>query len=206
MRDSIVEIRKAPLSGTLEQAVGAKPATALGRAGSPQEYLYRLIRYVRPDRVVETGVYWGISSAFILAALADNRAGTLTSIDLPPPDRPVLGNRNPPLRAGEPVGFVIPSELRDRWTLVVDDVRHALPGVLDRTGKVDVFFHDAGHTYEEMLWEFTQADPHLSAGALLLADDVDVNRSFTDFLGSHPRYRALGPPIRGRLGAAVVVR
>jgi len=45
--------------------------------------LYNLIRDTRPSIVVETGVASGVSTAYILQALEDNRKGKLYSIDLP---------------------------------------------------------------------------------------------------------------------------
>src|SRR5262249_37748499 len=45
--------------------------------------LYALVRHLRPAACLETGVYYGGNSAFILAALHCNGAGRLVSIDLP---------------------------------------------------------------------------------------------------------------------------
>ena len=56
------------------------------------EALYLLVRAAQPQRVIETGVLYGASSAAILAALKHNGQGELYSIDLgnpphePPPD------------------------------------------------------------------------------------------------------------------------
>jgi len=47
-----------------------------------------LIRLVKPNHVLETGVSSGASSAHILLALHDNGKGTLFSTDLPPDDLP----------------------------------------------------------------------------------------------------------------------
>jgi len=46
-------------------------------------YLYVAVRALKPSIVVETGVGSGMSSSFILRALAMNGFGTLYSIDLP---------------------------------------------------------------------------------------------------------------------------
>src|SRR5215468_1827986 len=45
--------------------------------------LYALVRHLRPAACLETGVYYGGNSAFMLAALDRNGAGRLVSIDLP---------------------------------------------------------------------------------------------------------------------------
>jgi len=53
----------------------------LGTVGFP-EILYSIVRHLRPDVVVETGVGGGLSSAFLLKGLQDNQRGRLYSIDL----------------------------------------------------------------------------------------------------------------------------
>ena len=45
--------------------------------------LYFLIRELKPEKIIETGVHRGVSSLFILQALEDNEKGELYSIDLP---------------------------------------------------------------------------------------------------------------------------
>ena len=53
------------------------------------ETIYLLVRSLKPETVVETGVCYGASSAYILQALKDNGRGVLYSIDLGnPPDEP----------------------------------------------------------------------------------------------------------------------
>src|SRR5271156_5195455 len=46
--------------------------------------IWCLIRHLRPNHVVETGVARGFTSRFILEALERNGSGHLWSIDLPP--------------------------------------------------------------------------------------------------------------------------
>ena len=45
--------------------------------------LYFLVRELKPEKIIETGVHRGVSSLFILQALEDNGKGELYSIDLP---------------------------------------------------------------------------------------------------------------------------
>jgi predicted O-methyltransferase YrrM len=57
---------------------------ATGRTGYDEGlYLYALLRELRPDVAVETGVCNGVSTAFLLLALDRNAHGALHSIDLP---------------------------------------------------------------------------------------------------------------------------
>lgn len=119
------------------------------------------VRAMRPDAVVETGVERGFSSAVILSALDENHRGKLDSIDLPP-----LGV--------EPTftGRVVPEQLGHRWDLTIGPSRLMLPTVLRRTGPVDLFLHDADHTYASQLDEFRTLWPFLRPGGLLVCDDV----------------------------------
>src|SRR5947208_313273 len=57
---------------------------ATGRDGYGEGLrLYAVLRKLRPRVAVETGVCNGVSTAFLLLALAENGAGELHSIDLP---------------------------------------------------------------------------------------------------------------------------
>jgi len=132
--------------------------------------LYLLVRTLRPEVVVETGVCYGASSAYILQALKDNGRGELYSID--------LGNTsNEP-----PNDFFVPGRLRNRWHLIIGDCKEQLPLLLARLGRIDLFHHDSLHTYEHMMWEYSTALPYLSANGILSSHDVrtivDLRRPF----------------------------
>ena len=175
VRDSLREVRRRPPPKSLEALVAINTATPLGRIGAPQELLYHVVRVLRPEVVVETGVYWGLSSSFILAALQDNERGRLYSIDLP-------GGTQEPLRSNEMTGFAVPAELRSRWTLQLGSVRDLLPPLLQQLPRIDLYYHDADHRYEEMTWEMERFLGASGTGSVLIADDIDANSAFQDFL------------------------
>lgn len=75
----------------------------------------------------------------------------------------------------------MPDNLRDRWSLHLGPSRQVLPGVLRRAGNIDIFLHDADHTYRSMVEEYRQAWPSLRAGGLLLSDDATYTGAFLDF-------------------------
>ncbi len=143
-------------------------------------YLYAVCRELKPEHVVETGVRRGESTAFILQALEDNRTGHLYSIDLPN----VIMDRDTSsvLPEGGRTGYLVPDQLAtSRWTLVLGDSRKELPALLDRIEWTDIFHHDSLHTYEHMLFEYREAWKRMKKGGLLLSDDANGNRAFTDF-------------------------
>jgi predicted O-methyltransferase YrrM len=150
-----------------------RPYPRLGYATSSHgRILYALCRFLSPRRVVETGVFSGISSSYILLALERNGSGMLHSIDLPDHGLTLLGK--------EP-GFVVPASLRAIWTLQLGSSSTLLEPLLTRLQSIDLFFHDSLHTYENMIFEFQNAWAHLREGGVLLSDNIDDNSSFYDF-------------------------
>jgi predicted O-methyltransferase YrrM len=131
---------------------------------------YAIARGLRPTLVVETGVCYGVTSAHLLQAMQQNGLGHLHSIDLPP-----LG-RN----ADQYVGALIPTPLRERWTLHRGNSLRLLPSLLQQLGQIDFFLHDSLHTYEHMKLEFAAAWAALRPGGLLMSDDIEGNRAFLE--------------------------
>jgi hypothetical protein len=133
---------------------------------------YLAVRSIRPRLVMETGVAYGVTSAYILQALEDNGLGRLVSIDLPP-----LGPR-----ARRWIGSLVPDHLRHRWDLNIGPSQKLLPELVQRAGKVDMFVHDSLHTYAHMRWEFATVWHALQPGGVLIADDISGNRAFEECL------------------------
>ena len=137
---------------------------------------YLACRLATPETVVETGVAYGVSSAFTLKALEQNGGGTLHSVDLPPLRR----------EYERFWGIAVPEDLRQRWRLHRGASRRVLPGLLRETGPVGLFVHDSLHTRRNMRREFDAAWPSLTLGGLLLADDVERNGAFADLRRKDP--------------------
>ncbi len=133
---------------------------------------YVACRAVCPETVVETGVAYGVTTTFVLKALEINGRGHLYSIDLPP-----LG-----AGADNSVGRLVPEHLRSRWTLQRGSSRRVLPPLLARLGKVDVFIHDSLHTFQNMRSEFAAVQRHRADPFVLIADDIELNRAFEEYL------------------------
>jgi predicted O-methyltransferase YrrM len=123
---------------------------------------YALIKLLKPEIVVETGVGAGVSSWTILQAMKENGLGHLTSIDLPTPNTELLPE----------VGYLVPRELRHRWDLRTGPSQKLLPQTLKELGKIDIFQHDSRHSYSNQLREYQTAWPFINDGGLLVSDDV----------------------------------
>jgi predicted O-methyltransferase YrrM len=165
--------------------------------------LYRLLRDARPRVAVETGVCNGVSTAFLLLGLEDNGEGELHSIDLPEVAGEDYeqgtfwdGKGGAVIPPGKEPGWMVPAELRDRWHLVLGRSQDELPPLLERLGAIDFFMHDSEHSYECMSFEFRAAWDALRDGGVLVADDVNVNTAWDEFVrevGREPE--TLGPKL-----------
>ena len=151
-------------------------------------YLYAVMRQLQPQVAVETGVANGFSTAFSLLALEKNGGGHLHSVDLPREvgrdyDEGTFyeGEGRAGIPAGSESGWLIPPELRERWTLIPGRTQDELPPLLDRLGTVDSFMHDSEHSFDCMWFEFNEAWPHLREGGVLISDDVNSTDAFPRF-------------------------
>lgn len=201
---SLHELSKLNLIDQLTKPDNVKMHSLIGKMGGlSQETLYYIVQQFTPRVVVETGVYRGISSAFILGAISRNGVGRLYSIDLPLAkyldDRGKLDYS--PLASSEETGFAIPSELKNNWSLKLGDSRKELPLLLENLGTIDMFYHDSEHTYDMMMWEYVTVFPHLRKGAIICSDDISWNTAFQDFCIEYnltPHY------VGGKFGFAIV--
>ncbi len=132
--------------------------------------LYGLTRWLRPMVLVESGGFIGMSSAFILKALADEKLTTskLYSVELSEECEQ---------------GVLIPEELRSSSGFVplcgrVEDFLKG--GQLPQS--IDMFLHDSSHSYQHMLWEFRHFWPRVRDGGLLVSHDVQMNAAFPEFV------------------------
>jgi predicted O-methyltransferase YrrM len=130
--------------------------------------LYGLARWHRPSVTVESGGYLGMSSAFILKALADEG---LTSAKI----YSIEWNKDCPH------GILIPDELRGGFVPVSGDVRDIVKSN-QLPAPIDMFLHDSSHRHQHMLWEFREFWKRLRDGGLLVSHDVHFNAAFSEFV------------------------
>jgi predicted O-methyltransferase YrrM len=188
---------------------GSANGYSLGAIGYAEgAYLYAVFRQLRPRIAVETGVANGFSTAFLLQALHANGDGHLHSIDLP---REVgreyeegtfyEGEGRAGIPPGSEPGWLIPDELRGRWTLLLGRSQEELPPLLERLGTIDFFMHDSEHSFDCMWFEFGAAWPHLRDGGVLVSDDVNSTNAFPRFAGEQRR-----KPVRLARGMSLLTK
>ncbi|MEM3008138.1 MAG: class I SAM-dependent methyltransferase [Candidatus Nitrosotenuis sp.] len=134
-------------------------------------FLYILCKITKPDKVLETGVAYGLSSMYVLQALSENNKGMLYSID----------GIFTPWQSKETIGKAIPSHLRERWKLIIGVSSEKLNETLSSIGTVDIFFHDSLHTYKNMMFEFDTTWPFIRKNGFLVSDDISSNNAFYEF-------------------------
>src|SRR5215510_13220431 len=131
--------------------------------------LYGLTRWLRPAVVLESGGFIGMSSAFILKALADEKlaAAKLYSIEFSEDCQQ---------------GALIPADFRSAGFVPMRGrIEDFLKG--DQLPcSIDMFLHDSSHSYRHMFWEFRQFWPRLRDGGLLVSHDVQMNAAFPEFV------------------------
>jgi predicted O-methyltransferase YrrM len=131
-----------------------------------------LVRYLRPEVVLETGVGVGYTSQAILLAFAHNGAGTLFSSDFP------YFRMDAPERY---VGCLVDDELRDRWHLGLHGDRVNLAEFLPHIETLDFVHYDSDKSIGGRGFAMDAIAPKLTADATVVMDDIDDNTYFRDW-------------------------
>ena len=140
-----------------------------------REFLFIVVRAVKPNIMIETGSFDGLSTAVILLAMEKNNKGTLFTIDLPNPRLPC------DIKAES--AWIVPNYLRNRLELKVGKSSEHLESIIKQIGEVDLFYHDSWHTYHTMMFEYQTIWPALSLGGLLMSEYLpNLNNAFKDFI------------------------
>ena len=145
--------------------------------------LYILVRTLRPARILETGVYYGGNTVFLLKGLHDNGEGTLVSIDLPG-SKAASTTRHPGVGDTElyaahvRAGFLIPEELEGPWQFIEGSSLDVVPTL---EGQFDFYIHDSEHSFQFLQRELELASRKLTTDATLLVDDIDWSNAFYAF-------------------------
>jgi hypothetical protein len=152
--------------------------------------LYILTRYLKPKTVLETGVYYGGNTAFILNGLHKNGAGHLVSIDYPDSNiretkdverHPEVGDSEYYQKDLKP-GFITPEYLLDQWTLHIGDSHTVIPTLIET---FDLYLHDSEHSYDFIKKEMTLAMAKMNPSAVAVIDDIDWSNGFFSMCDIH---------------------
>jgi len=121
--------------------------------------LSTIIRFAGSKQCLELGTAYGMSAIFILEALrASGREGHLITLE------------------GSAAQYSLASEmLKARYSDLVSchfgNTQDALPHLV-KEAAIDFMFHDAGHSREDYLRDFSAMKNKLAPGAVVLIDDI----------------------------------
>ena len=131
------------------------------------EYLYALVRSLKPHRTVEVGLAWGASSTAICAALRDNANGARATIMDPHQDLP----------GGAHTYHGVGLQALDRYGLrtVVDFHQERSDWVLAHLAhdghRIQFAFIDGDHRLDPTFVDFYFIDRMLDVGGVVIFDD-----------------------------------
>ncbi len=159
---------------TITQARKLEARSSVKMGGSGHIHLlYDCVRLLKVGNVLETGVAYGWSSLSILKAISQNGFGKLFSVDMPYPRKK---NEND-------VGIVVPTNLRQNWTLIRKPDNPGILNALNKAGgQIDLCHYDSDkswwgrHYAYQILWE------SLNTGGLFISDDIQDNLYFSEFV------------------------
>lgn len=131
--------------------------------GDKGRILNTIIRIMRCESCLELGTAYGMSALFILDALTSiGKTGHLTTIE------------------GLDIQFSLASKMlntryEDRVSCHLGMTQDILPKLVKSMDKIDFMFHDAAHTKEHYIRDFTNVLPILLPGSIIVFDDIRWN-------------------------------
>ena len=137
---------------------------------------YCLVRKHTPSVIVETGTSMGWSSFMILTAIKNNKTGHLYSFDL---------DLSENVKKDGGVGYLVTDDLKNNWTLKIEDTKKGLEPLLKELKVIDMFIHDSEHTYETMMFEYNLSWNYLRKGGIICSDDINHSEAFEEFTKIH---------------------
>ena len=159
------------------------------------QFLYYCVRQLKPKIIVQTGTSNGVSCAHLAMGLAhepgDSRFGAIDMPNIYRPDDPafhqkmVYGVLIPP---GKSSGWLIPDRLLPRFECLSGNAKELLPQLLEKIGKVDIFYHDSDHSYDHMWWEFETVLPFMNPHGIIIADNIAWSSVTWDWAQKHGLY------------------
>jgi predicted O-methyltransferase YrrM len=127
------------------------------------DYLYGLVRYLRPNLSIEVGMANAVSSLFIAQGLVDNGCGRHIAID--------------PFQYSDWAGAGMTALRRsglDSIVQLIEKPSHQALLELEQQGIAAQFvFIDGSHLFDYVLMDFFYADRLLQVGGLIAFDDSD---------------------------------
>jgi hypothetical protein len=146
--------------------------------------LYLMVRALRPQVAIETGVLHGMTSIFLLRALECNGCGRLIAVDLPSYAESGPANKDgyhAVLPPGKEPGWIVPRDRYSNFDIRLGASTEVLPDVTLQDGELGLFLHDSEHTFQTMWFELNWAWDRLARGGVLVCDNIEATSAYADF-------------------------
>jgi len=131
-------------------------SSSMGRKG---RLLSSIVRFCRPTRCLELGTAYGMSARFILGTQPLEQRLLLTTVE-----------------CNQATHALISPQLTARYGAAVDCrlgwTRDVLPELAKSISPIDFVFHDAMHSMDDYVRDFSLLVDSLAAGAVVLIDDI----------------------------------
>jgi predicted O-methyltransferase YrrM len=121
--------------------------------------LSSIVRFCRPTACLELGTAYGMSARFILGTQTEGRTLHLTTIE-----------------GYQPTYALVSPQLSERYGAAVDCrlgwTKDVLPELVQSISPIDFVFHDAAHSMDDYIRDFSLIVDSLAPGAVFLVDDI----------------------------------
>ncbi|MBD1555686.1 class I SAM-dependent methyltransferase [Vibrio sp. S9_S30] len=123
-------------------------------------FLFKLIRYLKPDTCLELGSCVGISACYQAAALKMNQKGKILTLEGSPEVAKI---------AQESLDFM---ELKNA-SVVTGPFHSTFQNTLEAHQTIDYLFNDGHHDHDAVLNYFNTALPYLAKTTVMIIDDIN---------------------------------
>ena len=137
--------------------------------GASDKLLYFIVRFIKPNIVLETGVAAGFSSISILKALKKNNSGKLYSSDFP-----YFRIKNPE----KYIGILVDRKKFPDWNLQIEGDMINIPKFVKNFEKIDLFHYDSDKTYIGKSKVYNIIKKKISKKSILIFDDIQDDLFF----------------------------
>lgn len=125
--------------------------------------LFRLVRYFKPENIVELGTNIGISTLYLAKACPDTKVYTIEASK----EKCEVAKKNFELLSTNNV------------ECICGTFEEKLPEILSKLSKIDFVFIDGNHTYESTMNYFSLLTKYIHDNTIIVFDDIYWSKSMT---------------------------
>ena len=163
--------------------------------------IYCLARHFKPKNILETGVYYGGNTLFLLKAIKANGSGNILAIDLPDTiikrkfKKKLKEYRHPLVKESENYttklvpGFIIPKKYTNKLNLVLGEATSEIKKIKN---KIDLYVHDSDHSFKYLSGELNAIEKKMpNKNSIIIVDDIDWSNAFYSHVSKKKYYPIL---------------